>query len=238
MASFTRGVVASSPSQGARKAAPQPDVHAAAPAAERRAIPETHSSSVPAATGSMFEGMATAAPVTPTPVAPNPPVQAPPPKAAPAPVTAPPVASQPPPQSPVKATPVKVAPAKPPAPVEVCATIKELASDVIAQYEVQARDLAAEYSFLGEEARSMKLELEKEEISGRMLQQRVEDTEAQQAKLAEAEDFESADALSTEVSGYDHIKITHNTEHIMIENICPVCHASLADYVISSQVLL
>jgi hypothetical protein len=82
----------------------------------------------------------------------------------------------------------------------VCATIKDLATEVISTYEVQARELAAEYSYLCEEERGAKVDVEREEINGRMLQKKVEETEAEQARLAEAEDFESADALSTEVS--------------------------------------
>ena len=104
--------------------------------------------------------------------------------------------------TPTPATPVspkKIPPAAPPAPVEVCSTIKELANEVISSYETQARDLAAEASYLSEEERSMQAELEKEEISSRMLQQKVEETEVEQAAFADAEDFESADALSTEV---------------------------------------
>lgn len=219
MASFARGPAAASPSQTARKAIPQEQpINAPVHTTVQKPVVEISSAVPPAVpAGNMFEGMSTSAPSTPTPVVqakPTPPSQSQtlPKSPVVAPAAASPVApkSQPqtqtpaqtPTQAPVKATPtpVKVAPAKPPAPVEVCATIKDLASDVISQYELQARDLAAEYSYLGEEIRSMKVELEKEEIGGRMLQQRVEETEVEQAKLAEAEDFESADALSTEVT--------------------------------------
>ncbi|CAE7813699.1 unnamed protein product, partial [Symbiodinium microadriaticum] len=185
-----------------RSSAPYPIAPVSSPTATTAAkLPATTATGMSGSDGdaSMFVGMSTAptvhvsAPhVAVSPAEPAPPSQSPPPTTQKATDTP----SSPP--APV-ISPKNANPSTHPAPVEVCSTIKDLANEVISSYETQARDLAAEYAYLFEEERSMNAELEKEEINGRMLQQKVEETEMEQAKLAEAEDFESADALSAEV---------------------------------------
>lgn len=66
-------------------------------------------------------------------------------------------------------------------------------------FENTAREQSMEQARLMDEGQRLRLELEKEEVAGRLLRQRADEVEEEQGRLAEAEDFESADALSVKL---------------------------------------
>ena len=104
----------------------------------------------------------------------------------------------------IGATPTTTIKKTPVAPVisnnaEVCDHIKILAAEVVGSFEKSASEQSKLQIQLIDKIQSLKLSLDREEINGRRLQKLVEETEAEQARFAETEDFESADALSIKV---------------------------------------
>jgi hypothetical protein len=79
---------------------------------------------------------------------------------------------------------------------EVCETIKTLANEVIESFQKTVMDQREIQHGLQERSKLLCKEYEDEESNGRRLQKAIEDTEIEQARLGEAEDFESADLLT------------------------------------------
>jgi hypothetical protein len=97
------------------------------------------------------------------------------------------------PVSPTKAAVVKLNNA------DVCEKIKLLSAEVVGGFHVHVTEQAQLQLQLVQKGRSLRVTMDSEEINGRRLQKLVEETEKEQLRLAEAEEFELADALSVKV---------------------------------------
>lgn len=82
---------------------------------------------------------------------------------------------------------------------DVCEQIKTLSAEVVCGFQKQVSEQASLQLQLVEKGRALRLSLDQEQINGRRLQKLVEETEKEQIRLAEAEEFELADALSMKV---------------------------------------
>jgi hypothetical protein len=118
---------------------------------------------------------------------------------------APPVSVVPPPMKSPQSPPKKTLPVSPPKVAvklnnaDVCEKIKLLSAEVVGGFHVHVTEQAQLQLQLVQQGRSLRATMDSEEINGRRLQKLVEETEKEQLRLAEAEEFELADALSVKV---------------------------------------
>jgi hypothetical protein len=153
----------------------------------------------------MFLGMSTTSPSpikasVPAP-APLPSPESKPSPAAPTPVPVPSTKS--PVAVPKKMPPVSPSPVKQQVALnnsDVCEKIKVLSAEVVGGFQKYVTEEANLQLQLVEKGRSLRLALDREELNGRRLQKQVEETEKEQLRLGEAEEFELADALSVKVA--------------------------------------
>ena len=82
---------------------------------------------------------------------------------------------------------------------DVCEKIKLLSAEVVSGFHVHVTEQAQLQLQLVQQGRSLRVAMDSEEINGRRLLKLVEETEKEQLRLAEAEEFELADALSMKV---------------------------------------
>jgi hypothetical protein len=156
---------------------------------------------VPETGADMFLGMSTSSP---SPVKNTTPAPRPVEEPKPNPIPPSPAPSLPATKSPESSRkmPVPPSPSKPqvaPNNSEVCEKIKVLSAEVVGGFQKYVSEEANLQLQLVEKGRSLRLGLDREEINGRRLQKQVDETEKEQLRLAEAEEFELADALSVKV---------------------------------------
>lgn len=82
---------------------------------------------------------------------------------------------------------------------DVCEKIKLLSAEVVTGFHAHVTQQAQLQLQLVQQGRALRVAMDSEEINGRRLQKLVEETEKEQLRLAEAEEFELADALSMKV---------------------------------------
>lgn len=140
-------------------------------------LPEVPTPVPSVSTGNMFEGMSAATT----------------PKTTEGPIKAPVSSASPPAEiSPTPAPrPVDTAPA-----VDICSEIKILAGDVVSAFDKQSTDLVNRFQFLVTQLSNIRATLLSYERNERISHQKLKDMEAEQVRLGEIEDFESADALT------------------------------------------